>query len=86
LRGFDQVFGVAFVINGQLLAGMNAILRVSSDLLPDFRGPCMFATALGHQRKFAPRLGPEFRRQPDFQGLRARGLGAITVSAPLQKS
>jgi len=28
-------------------------LRITSDLLPDFRGEGMFATPLGHQRKIA---------------------------------
>jgi len=47
-----------------LFAGVNAILRITSDLLPDFRGEGMFATPLGHQRKIAACLRTKFRRQP----------------------
>jgi len=31
LNGFNQVFGVAFVINGKLFAGMKAVVRIGDD-------------------------------------------------------
>jgi len=68
-----------------LFAGVNAILRITSDLVPDFCGEGVFATALGHQRKIAARLRAEFRWQAPRQSLGARGMGPIGVSAPLQK-
>jgi len=69
LNGFNQVFGVAFVINGKLFAGMKAIVRIGDDFQQNLRGLSVFAAALGHLGKFAVRLGTEFRGQPDGQSL-----------------
>ena len=44
-----QVFGVALVVNRQLFAGVNAILRVSDEFLPDAGGSRVLAAALGHE-------------------------------------
>jgi hypothetical protein len=40
---------VPFVVDGQLLAGVNAILRILNHFLPDPRSALVFAAALGHQ-------------------------------------
>jgi hypothetical protein len=69
LRGFYQVFGMTLVINGQLFAGVNAVVRIGDDFQPDFGGACVFAAAFGHQRKLAPRPGTEFRRKANRESL-----------------
>jgi len=86
LSCFGQVFGVTFVVNGQLFAGVYAVVRLGHDFQPDLGGARVFAAALGHQRKLAARLRAEFRRQPHRQGLRARGVRAIFVPPALEKS
>jgi hypothetical protein len=86
LRGFYQVFGVAFVINGQLFASVDAVMRISNNFQPDLGGARVFAAALGHYRQLAPRFGTKFRWQPNRQGLGASGVRAIVLPAPLQKS
>jgi len=83
---FGQVSSVTFVVNGQLFASVNAVVQIGNDLQPDLGGARVFAAALGHQRKIAARLRAEFRRQANRQGLRARGMRAIGVTAPLQES
>jgi len=64
-----QVFGVMFVVNGQLFAGMNAVARIGGDFQPDLGGARMFAAALGHQRQLAARLGAEFHGESNRQSL-----------------
>ncbi len=81
-----QVFGVMFVVNGQLFAGMNAVARIGGDFQPDLGGARVFAAALGHQRQLAARHRAEFGGQPNLQSLRARGVRAIVLPAALEKS
>ncbi len=47
-QGFARVFGAALKIDGQLFASMKAVLRIGGDLLPDLRGPRVFAAPFGH--------------------------------------
>jgi len=65
---------------------VNAVVRISDDFQPDLGGARVFAAALGHQRKFAARLWAEFRRQPNLQSLRARGMRAIVLPPAVEKS
>src|SRR5229473_1184738 len=58
-RGFSQVFGVTFEINGQLFASVNAVVRIGHNFLPEFRGTGVLASPLGHQRQVAARDGSE---------------------------
>jgi len=57
LSSFGHVPGVTFVINRQLLARVNAIVRIGGNFQPDSGGVRVFAAALGHHRKLAARLG-----------------------------
>jgi hypothetical protein len=86
LGGFDQIFGVAFVINGQLFAGVNAVVLVGNNFQPNLGSLSVFAAALGQLCKFPARLGTKFRRQSNCQSLRANGMRAILFAAPLQES
>src|SRR5713226_1661959 len=86
LRGLAQVLDITLEVDGQLLASLNAALGIGNDFLPDFRRARVFTLLSGHQGKFALRFGFEFRRQSNFQGLRARRLRAIGVPAPEQES
>ena len=61
-------------------------VQIGNHVQPYLGGALVFAAALGHQRKIAARLRAEFRRQANRQGLRARGMRAIGVTAPLQES
>jgi len=69
-----------------LFASVHSILRIANDFLPDFRGTRVFAAALGHQSEIAASLRTEFGRQSRIQSLRTRGMRALRVPAPLQKS
>jgi len=65
LSCFGQVFGVTFVVNGQLFAGMNAVVQIGNHFQPDLGGARVFAAALGHQRKLAARPWTKLGRQPN---------------------
>src|SRR5258708_31366073 len=43
-----KVFSAPFVVDGQLFAGVSAILRIRNHLLPDLCSALVFAAALGH--------------------------------------
>jgi len=86
LSCFGQVFGVTFVVNGQLFARVNAVVQIGNNFQPDLGGSRVFAAALGHQRKLAARLRAEFRGQPHLQCLCTRGMRAIVLSPALKKS
>ena len=60
LQRAGVVFRAALVVDGQLLASMYAILRVSGNFLPQRRGARVVAAALGMRREFASRLRAEF--------------------------
>jgi hypothetical protein len=77
---------MALVVNGQLFASLNAILRIHDDFLPDFGCPCVLAAAFGHQRQFALRLRPNFGGQTNRQCLCAGPLRPASFSSALQKS
>jgi len=81
-----KVSSVPFVVDGQLLAGANPILRIRNHLLPDHCGALVFTAAFGHQRQFSLRLRPYISGQSDRQRVRARGMGAALISAALQES
>jgi len=85
-RRAGKVFGVSLVMDGQLFAGVHAILLIAHDFLPDFRGTRLFAAALGHQCEVTASLGKEFGRQSRIQSLRTRGMRALGVATALQKS
>src|SRR6266478_7851502 len=85
-RGFGQVFGVTFEIDGQLLAGVNAVVRIGHNFLPEFRGAGVLAAALGHQRQVAARLGAKFRGQTNLQRVRTGGMCAIRIAPALEKT
>jgi hypothetical protein len=85
-RRAAKVFGVALVMDGQLFAGVHAVLRIANDFLPDFRGTRVFAAAFGHQREIPAGFRTEFGRQPRFQSLRTRGMRALGLAATLQES
>ena len=82
----QKILGVSFVVDGQLFASINAILRIADDFLPEFRRARMFAAPLRHQREIAPRLRTEFGGKSGVERLRARGLRALRFAALLQKS
>jgi len=63
LSRLGRVFGVTLVVNGQLLAGVNALVQIGNHVQPYLGGALVFAAALGHQRKIAARLRTEFRWQ-----------------------
>jgi hypothetical protein len=69
LNGFNRVFDVAFVINGQLFAGVNAVVWVSDDFQQDLCGLSVLAATFGQLGKLTARLWAEFGRQPNRQGL-----------------
>ena len=85
-RRAKKVFLVALVMDGQLFAGVHAILWIAHDFLPDFRGTRLFAAALGHRCEVTAGLGTEFGRQSRIQSLRTRGMRALGVATALQKS
>jgi len=86
LSRFGRVFGVTFVVNGQLLTRVNAVARIGNDFQPHLGGALVFAAAIGQQRKIPARLGAEFCRQPHFQCPRARGVRAIVLPPPQEES
>ena len=51
-----QVLAMSLVMNGKLLAGVDPVLGIGNDLLPDFRRAIVFAPAFRHQRELAPRF------------------------------
>jgi len=85
LSSFGWVFGVAFVVDGQLFARVRAVVRIGSNFQPDRGGVRVFAAALGHHRKLAARLGTDFHRQPHRQSFCARGVRAIVLSPALKE-
>src|SRR5260370_40498306 len=86
LTRFCQVFGAPFIVNGQLFAGLNAVVRIGNSFLPDLCCAPMFTAGLEHKRKFAPRFRAEFLRQTQFQRLHTREMRAIVLPAPVQES
>jgi hypothetical protein len=62
LSSFDQILGVTFVVNGQLFASVNAVVRIGGDPQPYFSGTRVFSTTLGHLRQLAARFGAKFHR------------------------
>jgi len=86
LNGFREIFGMTFIVNRQLFAGVNAVVRIGGDFQPDFRRASMITAALGHLRKLAARPWPDLRWQTNRQSLRACGMRALVLAAPLQKS
>jgi len=81
-----NIFGSSFVVDCQLLAGMNSILRIGRDGLPDFRGALVFAAPFRHVGEIAACLGTKLRWQPGAQGLRASGVRSVGFASPLEKS
>src|SRR2546427_766466 len=63
-RRAAKVFSVVLVMNGQLFAGVNSVVRISNDFQPDLGGARVFTAALGHLREIPACLRAEFRRQP----------------------
>ena len=86
LSSFDPVSGVTFVINRQLFACVNAIVRVVSNFQPDRGGVRVLAAALGHHRELAARFRTDFRWQSNRQGSCACRVRAIVFSTALEKS
>src|SRR6266404_4592653 len=52
-RRAAQIPGVAFEVDGKLLAGVDPVLGIGNNLLPDFSGAFVFAPAFRHQRELA---------------------------------
>jgi len=77
---------MTLVVNSQLFAGVNAIVRIGDNFQPNLGGACVFAAALGHLCQLAARLRQDFLRQSYRQGLCARRDGAIFRASPLKKS
>ena len=77
-------------MNGQLLARVNAMLRVARQigcqLFPQRGGFVVIAAALGMLRQIAPGVRPILRRKPQIERLRASCLGAFAIAATLQES
>ena len=46
--GAFQVLAVPLVMNGKLLAGVDPVLRIGNELLPDFRRAVVFAPPFRH--------------------------------------
>ena len=40
--------GVALVVNGELLAGLNGVSGMGQNFMPKFRGALMFTSSFGH--------------------------------------
>src|SRR6266849_121581 len=51
-----QILGVAFEVDGKLLAGVDPVVSIGNYLLPDFRRAVVFAPAFRHERELAPRF------------------------------
>jgi hypothetical protein len=77
---------MTLVVNSQLFAGVNAIVRIGDNFQPNLGGACVFAAALGHLCQLTARLRQDFLGQSNRQGLCARTEGAIFRASPLQKS
>jgi len=86
LNGFDHVSGLTLIINRQLFARVNSIVRVGSNFQPNRGGVRVLAAALGHHRELAARFGADFRWQSNRQGFCACRVRAIVFSTPLEKS
>src|SRR5262245_13902546 len=72
LHRFDQFFGSVFKIDSQLLACVDAIVRISGDLLPKHCSARMFTAPFGHLRQLAMRPGAILRREAEVESLCAR--------------
>src|SRR6267378_4145665 len=62
-RRTAQILRVAFEVDGKLLAGVDPLVGIGNNLLPDFRRTVVFAPAFRHQRELAPRFWAELCRE-----------------------
>jgi len=65
-RRAAQIPGVAFEVDGKLLAGVDPVLGIGNNLLPDFSGAFVFAPAFRHQRELAARFWAKLSRESDL--------------------
>ena len=62
-RRAGQIPGVAFEVDGKLFAGVDPVVSIGNNLLPDFRRPVVFAPAFRHQRELAPCFWAKLSRE-----------------------
>ena len=85
LQGAAQVFGMALVVNRELLARMHAVTWVASDVVPHFCRIDVIALALGVLRRLPPGGGPDIRGQTRCDGFTAGRLRAISLTRRCKK-
>ena len=82
-----MVFDAAFVVHGELLAGVDAFGGVGGDdFVPESGGFGVGAAAFGMLRQFAAGLRADVVGQAEVEGLGAGGLGALGVSPAVKKA
>jgi hypothetical protein len=78
-----QVLGMAFVVDRELLASVEALFGIAGNFPPDLRGSRVLVASLGHHREQAPRLRAKCSRQPGIERKRACGKRTLGNSAAL---
>jgi len=85
-RGASGIFSVAFVIEGKLLAGVDAVDRVGNDFVPQGGGALVVAAAFGHLSELAAGTRVNVTRQAEIDRLNAGGLSAVGFTATKQEA
>ena len=85
-RGASDIFSVAFVIEGELLAGVDAVDRVANDFVPQGGGALVVAAAFGHLSELAAGTRVDVDGQTAIDGLEAGGLSAVGFTAAKQEA
>src|SRR5580700_12158406 len=90
LRCAMQIFHPTFVIESELLAGMDGVEsvagRIVHEFMPVYCGGGVVAPPLGEERQLPASLRAKFGGEAKIERLGAGCVGAIGIAAPLQKA
>jgi len=84
--GASGIFSVAFVIEGELLAGVDAVDRVGNDFVPQGGGALVVAATFGHLSELAAGTRVDVDGQTAIDRLEAGGLSAVGFTAAKQEA
>ncbi len=84
-KGARVILLVAFVMDGQLLASGDAIVRIIDKLVPERGCRFVIATAFSQDREFARGLRADQGRKPGVAGLATDGMSAVCFTAAVQE-
>jgi hypothetical protein len=90
LGGAREVLQAVFIVDGQLLVGVNAVpgtaRRLVGQVAPQQSGIFMVALALGEQRQLAAGLRPKFGGEAEIERLRTSGVCTAGIAAALEET